>query len=152
MRRRPVLSVLAGVYLAAVAWITLNPAPGDPARNPLLRSLLRAVSAVPGLGWVDYSVAEFGANVMLFVPMGLLFTLLLGAWRWWVAVAIGVAATLCIEFVQLFLPARFSDARDLLANTLGTLIGVGVALLVTARRRPRRAAPGAPSRTTAVGG
>lgn len=154
MRRHPVLSVLTGVYLAAVAWITLNPAPGDPAGNPLLRSLLRAVSAVPGLGWVDYSVAEFGANVLLFVPMGLLFTLLLGAWRWWVAVAIGVAATLGIEFVQLFLPARFSDARDLLANTLGTLVGVGVgvALLVTARRRPRRAAPGAPSRTTTVGG
>ncbi|MDN4599580.1 VanZ family protein [Leifsonia virtsii] len=159
MRRRPVLSVLTAVYLAAVAYITLNPVPGDPAGNPLLRSLLRTVSALPGLGWVDYAVAEFGANILLFVPMGLLFTLLLGAWRWWLAVTIGVASTLGIEFVQLFLPARFTDVRDLLANTLGTLVGVGVALLVTAWRRragrpprPRRGGRGAPSRRPPVAG
>ncbi|NUU05665.1 VanZ family protein [Leifsonia sp. C5G2] len=141
MRRRPVLSVLTVVYLAAVAYITLNPAPGDPAGNPLLRSLLRAVSAVPGLGWVDYAVAEFTANILLFVPMGLLFTLLLGRWRWWLAVSLGIAATLGIEFVQLFLPARFTDARDVLANTLGTLIGAAVAFAVTSRSRRAAGSP-----------
>lgn len=141
MRRRPVLSVLTVVYLAAVAYITLNPAPGDPAGNPLLRSLLRAVSALPGLGWVDYAVAEFTANILLFVPMGLLFTLLLGRWRWWLAVSLGIAATLGIEFVQLFLPARFTDARDVLANTLGTLIGVAVAFAVTSRSRRAAGSP-----------
>ncbi|MEV8214881.1 VanZ family protein [Leifsonia sp. NPDC077715] len=131
MRRRAVLPILTVVYLLAVAGITLDPAPGNPAGNPLLRALLRAVSAVPGLGWVDYSVAEFTANVLLFVPMGVLFTLLLGVWRWWLAVAIGVVATLLIEFTQLFLPARVSDPRDLLANTLGTLIGVAIVVLFT---------------------
>ncbi|WP_431220777.1 VanZ family protein [Leifsonia xyli] len=118
-----------------MAWITLDPAPADPAGNPALRALLRAVSSVPGFAWVDYSVAEFTANVLLFVPMGLLFVLLLGRWRWWLALAIGVAATLTIELVQTFLPARFSDPRDLLANTLGTLVGIGVAA-VAARRAP----------------
>ncbi|MGH1548230.1 VanZ family protein [Leifsonia poae] len=137
MRRRAVLPILTAVYLLAVAGITLDPVPGNPAGNPLLRSLLRAVSAVPGLGWVDYDVAEFTANVLLFVPMGLLFTLLLGVWRWWLAVAIGVFATLLIEFTQRFLPARVSDPRDLLANTLGTLIGVAIVALVARRRRAR---------------
>ena len=136
MHRRAVPAILIPVYLAAVAWITLTPAPGDPAGNPLLREVLRTLSAVPGLGWVDYDVAEFSANVLLFVPMGALFVLLLGAWRWWLAVAIGVAATLIIEFVQLFLPARVSDPRDLLANTLGTVLGV--ALVALARRRRSR--------------
>ena len=137
MRRRAVLPIVIAVYLLAVAGITLDPAPGDPAGNPLLRELLRAVSAVPGLGWVDYDVAEFSANVLLFVPMGVLFVLLLGAWRWWLAVAIGVVATLVIEFVQLFLPERVSDPRDLLANTLGTVLGVALVALVR-RRRSRR--------------
>lgn len=136
MRRRAVLPILTAVYLLAVAVITLDPAPPAPAGNPLLRALLRAVSAVPGLGWVDYDVAEFTANILLFVPMGVLFTLLLGVWRWWVAVAIGVFATLFIEFTQRFLPARVSDPRDLLANTLGTLIGVAIVVLI-ARRRAR---------------
>jgi len=140
MRRRAVLPIVIAVYLLAVAGITLDPAPGDPAGNPLLRELLGAVSAVPGLGWVDYDVAEFSANVLLFVPMGALFVLLLGAWRWWLAVAIGLVATLVIEFVQLFLPERVSDPRDLLANTLGTLLGVGLVALVALvrRRRSRR--------------
>lgn len=143
MRRRAVLRILIAVYLAAVAYITLNPAPADPAGNPLLRSLLRAVAAVPGLGWVDYSVAEFSANILLFVPMGLLFVLLLGAWRWWIAVALGVVATLSIEFVQRFLPERFSDPRDLLANTLGTLLGVALAAALS--RRPAPSSSAAPS-------
>lgn len=137
MRRRAVLPIATAVYLVAVAGITLDPAPGDPAGNPLLRELLRAVSAVPALGWVDYDVAEFSANVLLFVPMGVLFVLLLGAWRWWLAIAIGVVATLVIEFVQLFLPERVSDPRDLLANTLGTLLGVALVALVRRRRSGR---------------
>lgn len=157
MRRRAVLPVLTAVYLAAVAWITLNPVPGNPAGNPLLRALLRAVSAVPGFAWVDYDVAEFTANILLFVPMGLLFTLLLGPWRWWLAVAIGVAATLVIEFAQLFLPARFTDARDLLANTLGTVAGVGIALLISAASRragrsPQRPRAGRGAATPTAGG
>lgn len=133
MRRRAVLPILIVVYLGVVAWITLDPSPGDPARNPVLQWLLRTVSAVPGLHWVDYAVAEFSANMLLFVPMGVLFTLLLGRFRWWLALAIGGASTLTIEFVQLFLPARVSDPRDLLANTLGTLLGI--AIVVVVRRR-----------------
>lgn len=140
MRRRAVLPILIAVYLAAVAVITLDPVPGNPAGNPLLRSLLRLVSSVPGFGWVDFDVAEFSANVLLFVPMGVLFTLLLGRWRWWLALAIGTAATLLIEFAQLFLPARFSTASDLVANTLGTLLGIGIAFLVPAVRNGRRVA------------
>lgn len=138
MRRRAVLPALTVVYLAAVAWITLNPTPGDPNGNPVLRTLLRIVSGIPGLGWVDYDVAEFSANILLFVPLGVLFTVLLGRWRWWLTLAIGLAATLTIEFVQLFLPARFTDARDLLANTLGTLAGIALVFLFT---RPGARAP-----------
>jgi hypothetical protein len=135
MRRRVVLPALTALYLAAVAVITLNPRPGDPAGNPLLRTLLRWLAGVPALAWIDYDVTEFTANVLLFVPMGVLFTLLLGRWRWWLALVIGMGSTLTIEFVQLFLPARVSDARDLLANTLGTAIGIGIVLLAGARGR-----------------
>ncbi|WP_285113421.1 VanZ family protein [Leifsonia sp. fls2-241-R2A-40a] len=135
MRRRVVLPALIVVYLAVVAYITLNPAPANPAGNPLLRSLLRALSQVPALAWVNYSVVEFTANILLFVPMGVLFTVLLGRWRWWLALGVGVVATLVIEFTQLFLPARVSDWRDLLANTLGTLIGIAIVFALPRSRR-----------------
>ena len=134
---RRVLALVTAVYLLAVAWITLNPFPPDPHRNGLLTSLLALFAETPLLTWVDYDVVEFSANVLMFVPMGALLTLLLGRERWWLALALGVMATLTIEFVQLFLPARFSDARDLLANTLGTLVGIAIVLVVTAAAAAR---------------
>ncbi|MFE4950240.1 VanZ family protein [Leifsonia sp. NPDC056665] len=136
MLRRVLLAVTAA-YLLVVAWITLNPAPADPHRNPLLEGLLATFASTPLLTWIDYDVVEFTANVLLFVPVGLLFAVLLGRGRWWLAFALGVAMTLTIEFVQLFLPARVSDARDLLANTLGTLIGIGIAAVIAGGRRSR---------------
>ena len=124
--RRPLLRILTAVYLLAVAWITLNPAPPDPHRNPALDWLLGVFASVPALAWIDFRVTEFTANVLLFVPLGVLGTLLLGRWRWWLVLALGIATTLVIEFAQLFLPARFSDPSDLIANTLGTAVGIGV--------------------------
>jgi glycopeptide antibiotics resistance protein len=136
MLRRVLLAVTAA-YLLLVAWITLNPAPADPHRNPLLEGLLATFASTPLLTWIDFDVVEFTANVLLFVPVGLLFAVLLGRGRWWLAFALGVAMTLTIEFVQLFLPARVSDARDLLANTLGTLIGIGIVAVFAGGRRSR---------------
>lgn len=135
------LGVVTGTYLLIVAWITLNPFPPDPHRNGLLEGLLAAFATTPLLGWIDYDVVEFTANVLMFVPMGILFTLLWGVWRWWLVLAVGAAATLIIEFIQLFLPERVSDPRDLLANTLGAALGILLVVLGSAivhRRRMRR--------------
>ena len=41
-----------------------------------------------------------------------------------------MALTCAIEFTQLFLPGRFSDVRDILANSLGALLGVIVGLML----------------------
>ncbi len=135
---RRVLALLTAVYLLAVAWITLDPFPPDPHRNGLLEGLLVAFASAPLLRWIDYDVVEFTANILLFVPLGVLFTLVLGRWRWWLVLTIGVATTLTIEFVQLFLPARFSDPRDLLANTLGAAVGILIVVAVVGARRARR--------------
>lgn len=134
MRHRLLVAITA-LYVLAVAWVTLNPSPGDPHGDAFLQGVLAAFASAPALSWVDYDVVEFAANIALFVPVGVLFALLLGAGRRWLAVTLAFAMTLTIEFVQLFEPARVSDARDLLANGLGAVIGVGVVVLVGGRRR-----------------
>jgi glycopeptide antibiotics resistance protein len=53
-----------------------------------------------------------------------------GRRRWWLALGGGVALTCAIEFTQLFLPGRFSDVRDIVANSLGALLGVIVGLIL----------------------
>ena len=124
---RRILAIVLAVYLAFVGWVTLNPAPPDPARNELL---LRLLEVLP----ISYDALEFTANVGMFVPIGALVAAL--GRHWWIAFAVGIALTCGIEFVQLFLPARFPDVRDILANSLGALLGAVAVVAVQSRRAP----------------
>jgi len=117
---RRILAIALAVYLLFVGWVTLNPAPPDPARNELL---LQVLEVLP----ISYDALEFTANIGMFVPIGALIAIL--SRHWWIGVVAGLALTCGIEFTQQFLPARFPEVRDIVANSLGALIGVaGVAL------------------------
>jgi glycopeptide antibiotics resistance protein len=138
-RHHPILTVVTFVYLGVVGWITLGPQPLDDRADSLVWRLLAFFSRYASTDWITYSFLEFWSNVAMFVPVGLFFLLLLGRRRWWLAIGLGVMLTLGIEFVQQYLPDRVSDPRDILANSLGALVGVVAALLVTWPAAVRRA-------------
>jgi glycopeptide antibiotics resistance protein len=138
-RHHPILTVVTFVYLGVVGWITLGPQPFDEGSDSFVWRLLHLLGRFPLTDWVTYSFLEFWANVAMFVPVGLFFLLLLGRRRWWLAIVLGVVLTCAIEFVQMFLPDRVSDPRDILANSVGALVGVVVALVVTWPAAVRRA-------------
>lgn len=142
LRRHPALSLATFGYLAVVAWITLGPQPLDGQGRGLLLRVIRRVNGIDGFEWVTYNLVEFTANVLMFVPIGLMLVLLLGRRQWWLAVLLGIALTIGIETTQLFLRDRVADPRDLLANTMGAVAGVFAALIVTwpKAHRMRRAA------------
>ena len=124
---RRLLAIALAAYLLFVGWVTLNPAPPNPARNELLLQLLKILP-------ISYDALEFTANIGMFVPIGALVTIL--SRHLWIGIVVGIALTCGIEFTQQFLPARFPDVRDLVANSLGALIGVvGVTGVTLARRR-----------------
>lgn len=144
MRPRSILRLATACYLALVGWITLGPQPLDDRGLGILRSILAVLAQGDLTRWVTYDVVEFSANVAMFVPVGVLFLLLAGRRKWWLALAGGIAVTCAIEFAQLFLPGRFSDVRDIVANSLGTLIGLLATVLVIAllgRRLPAGSTP-----------
>ena len=138
--RHPFLSLTTFAYLGFVAWITLGPQPLDDRGNTLLWRALRFFSRHDLTDWITYNRLEFLANVGMFIPVGMFFLLLFGRRMWFLAVLAGVAMTVAIEFVQMFLPDRVSDVSDIIANSAGTLIGVLFTLVVTAgkARRLRR--------------
>jgi glycopeptide antibiotics resistance protein len=138
-RHHPILTVVTFVYLGVVGWITLGPQPLDDHADSLVWRLLGFFSRYASTDWITYSFLEFWSNVLMFIPVGLFFLLLLGRRRWWLAIGLGVLLTLGIEFVQQYLPDRVSDPRDILANSLGALVGVVAALLVTWPAAVRRA-------------
>lgn len=136
--RKVAVRVLAALTLVAVFAIGYWPVPVDRGVRSLLGSVLDRLAAAGAPGWVDYAHLEFGANIVMFVPLGVLIALLLPRWEWWLAPIIGLALSLAIEFGQaLLLPERFATPLDVLANTAGATIG---ALVVTGFRIAARAA------------
>ncbi|HEY0258717.1 MAG TPA: VanZ family protein, partial [Lacisediminihabitans sp.] len=106
------LRVLLGAYAALLALVGLLPTPVD---RPAHRSLGRFVAwcAAHGLGFVDYARIEFTANILWFVPFGLLLGLIFGLRRWWYAPLLCLAASVVIESAQgLLLPERVASLGD----------------------------------------
>jgi len=141
-RARVWLRVALAVYLGAVALVTLRPAPEDDQTLGLAR---RVIERLADLGLpVTFPVVEAVANVVMFVPFGVLVGLLLRR-PWWVVVLLGAATSTLIETVQRWLPTRYPTLQDVVMNTLGAAVGVLVLVLVS-----RRAGTGVRSRP--VGG
>ncbi len=76
-----------------------------------------------GPGWI-----EFIANVALFVPLGVVLSLILRRPVLGLVLAIGVS--IAVELAQLLLPGRVPSMRDVLANALGAAVGGAIAWLV----------------------
>ncbi|MWV60023.1 VanZ family protein [Rathayibacter sp. VKM Ac-2754] len=135
--------VVGALYLAALTAIVFWPTPVDASFTGVLARLIAWLGR-RGLGWIDYGVIESGANVLLFVPFGLLGALLLRA-RWaWLAIVLAAATSTAIETAQLLLlSARYSSTQDVLMNTLGATLGAAAGIVLrawlTARERRRAA-------------
>lgn len=129
----------SGLILAGMAVVLLWPAPVD---RPLYGTLLRSVRTLQdhGLpGWVDYAAIESLANVLLFIPAGILAAALLPGRLWWLAFLLCTGLSAGVELVQdLVLPERHGTVQDILLNSCGALLGVGLAAAGRRARRYRR--------------
>lgn len=128
---RLVLAPLSVAYLVAVGWMTLTVRPYGDDIGGVVDRLLAWLSRRPLTEWVTYAWLEFFANIAMFVPLGVFVVLWFGVRRWWLAPLIGFALSAAIELAQLqFLPSRFADPRDLVANTAGAVLGAAVMILL----------------------
>jgi glycopeptide antibiotics resistance protein len=156
LHRHPLLSLLTGGYLAFVAWVTLTPQSVAVQHIAIIYRVLGVFHRHGYLLSIDDSRLEFLANIALFVPVGMFLLLLFGTRLWWLALVASLALTSAIEIAQRSIPGRVSDERDLMANGLGAVVGILVALVLTApaalrRRRRRRAKAGSIAGRVAVG-
>ncbi|UCC25134.1 MAG: VanZ family protein [Gemmatimonadales bacterium] len=103
---------LAGIWLGAVAVITLSP--GPPPR-PWTEEIPTLCLFCGGRGAADAIL-----NVVLFLPLGVL----LGHWRGVAAAVLGGAlASGAIETTQFFLPGRNPAMGDIVWNATGAAVG-----------------------------
>ncbi len=132
------IALLLGVpFLAGLALLTLTPRRVEDSLPNLLDVIL---SAAHRLGWqsLDFTRLEIAANILVFIPVGILAFLLVPR-RWWpLAVALGPLLSVGIEGAQrIALPHRAATVTDVIANSGGALIGVFVAIACTLLFAPR---------------
>ena len=117
-------------YLAMLVWVVFAPAREAGRVTGLVASIAQLLGVV-GTPFVPaYVVLEFLANIALFVPLGALLALASARLPGWAIIVTGFASSVVIELVQLALPSRFCTVSDVVANTLGT--GLGLLLIAAA--------------------
>jgi VanZ family protein len=108
--------------------------------------LIWLASSLPGV--VKFQYVPLQDKGVHFIEYGILAALLAhamrGTWPEWrmryvfvVAWAVAVLWGLLDEIHQAFVPGRVADARDLLADAIGALVGAGLYLATRERRRSR---------------
>jgi glycopeptide antibiotics resistance protein len=138
VQRRPrLVAAAAALYGLALLLIGLWPTHVDKnvdvIGSPPVQWMIRHLDLTPTNA---YSAVELGANVALFVPLGLLAMAWSSRCRWAHAVLLGFAVSGAVEILQdVARPGRTASWADVMANTAGA--GLGAALLGLGRaRRP----------------
>jgi len=136
-RLRLALNVALAWYLLGIACVTLLPTPPGQTGLEWGLQLRPFVSIVDELNSaIDASVAFriVGLNIVLFIPLG--FLLRIRPIGWLPTIALVAAISLAIESLQAVLPlGRTTNIDDVLLNTLGGILGAGIASLTLRTRR-----------------
>jgi glycopeptide antibiotics resistance protein len=123
------------VYSVVLAAIAFWPTPVDSGAGGFLKLIEKIVPLL------TYHRLEFGANILMFVPLGVLLALILPRRRYLV-LPIAVTVTAVIESTQaVALDLRTPSVLDIIANTIGACAGLLVVELVEAARRGRSQPP-----------
>ncbi len=143
LHRRAVFGALSTLYVVFIGAVTLTPDPFSDGVDGTIDQLIEALSQHPLTAWLTYEVVEFTANIGMFVPLGLFVALWAGRRRWWMGIIAGVIYTVVIESLQgLVLAAtRYATFSDIIANTLGAIVGAIVARIVHGYVLERAARP-----------
>lgn len=127
--RRIVPALAAVAVLVAVGCITLGP---PDAVADARRAVMAGVEllAAPWPGAVHRGQVEAVANALLFVPVGALAALTLRRRGPVLPVLLGAGSSVLVELAQIAIPGRVPDPVDVVANTVGTALGVALSTVL----------------------
>lgn len=112
------------LYIGVLALVVFWPSPVDEGSAGTLKIILRKLHSVGVPGWINYGFVETIANVVMFVPFGVIGAAWLDRDRTWLAAVAGIAVSCTIEAAQaLLLPNRYATIYDVTANSLGAALG-----------------------------
>ncbi len=123
---RTALVTLFVVYLVILVWTVLwkleVPWTGGD-------TMVKLVPFVAAGGAGASAPVEVVANPVLFIPLGIYLGLLAPRWPWWAAAGTIAGASVALEVTQYVLAVGRSDTTDVIVNTLGGIVGLGLPAL-----------------------
>lgn len=128
---RRAYGLLALAAIAFAIYVSLIPFRFQPVPTAVAVKRFDAVMRAEGREWT--SRTNFIANILLFVPVGFALTGALALDRGdrsrtavlLAVLPISLAASLTAEFLQVFVPGRIVSRSDVVAQTLGAIMGFG---------------------------
>jgi len=136
---RPFALALAVLWLGVIGLATLWPTLSAARPSVEGYDVLSLSTWLSRPTWAMVRPWEFLANVLLFVPLGMLVRLGVPRGTWVFAAWVGSVVSVGVEVLQMG-SARVSDPRDVVANTLGALAGAVFVAVVSGVARVGRAA------------
>ena len=134
-KTKSVTIVLTSIYAVMVVWIILF-------KMATLSEItyldhIRNINLIPFHYDVErsYHLSEVQKNVMFFIPLGVYFKML--RFTNVKAIIFGMTFSLSLEILQFILAVGATDITDIITNTTGTAIGVGIYSLLALVFRQR---------------
>ena len=125
-RQRNLTRILFAVYFLILVWILLFKMSFS--IDELYKS--RTINLIPFMGSVVVNgriyINEIIDNILVFIPLGIYICMLKEDWSILRKISVGFFVSLGIEVLQFILAIGATDITDLIGNTLGGIIGIGV--------------------------
>ncbi len=121
---------LFAVYLLVLTGIILFKLPFYSDKT----DMTRAINLIPLMGSFDENgvlvLREIAYNILLFIPFGVYICMIKSEWLFKKKVFSIIGLTLVFEVIQFIFALGRSDITDVLDNTLGGIIGIGIYALL----------------------
>lgn len=125
-RQRNLTRILFAIYFLILVWILLFKMSFS--LDELYKS--RSINLIPFMGSVVVNgriyINEIIDNILVFIPLGIYICMLKEDWSILRKISVGFFISLGIEVLQFILAIGATDITDLIGNTLGGIIGIGV--------------------------
>lgn len=123
--------VLFVMYLLALTWMILFKLQFS---IPYMNEE-RVINMIPLMGSFDDNgvirFSEIRVNILAFIPLGIYIRMLNASWPFVKKILTIVGLTFAFEIIQFIFAIGRADITDVLSNTLGGIIGIGIYALLS---------------------
>ena len=128
--RKTLTITLFVVYMSLLIGIILFKLPFY---SPAISDGIRVINMIPFQGAFNGNGAisrEIIDNILIFIPLGIYICMLKGEWRFLKKALVVFGLSLSFEIIQFIFAMGRTDITDILDNTLGGIIGIGIYALL----------------------